>query len=256
MTRYEKDFYQWRIQEWSYWHRPIVSKALDSFKRKSFNVHSLAFSVRSPAFRDQRLESSVQSPVFTVQRPESSVQLLRPESRNPGMPSHGVLISICLIFCQFQSGVAYKSQSAAYKKFLIPWGVIIFQLIYRKKLKHPEIFSRIHTQKRDMVEHELRVTSWKLKTTSWISKVWIQIYELRVQIYEFKFTSYESNFSSYEFKFMSYEFKSTSYEFKSTSYELKFTSYEFKSTSYELKFTSYEFKSMSNEFKSTSSRIT
>ena len=111
-----KDFYQWRIYEWSYWHRSIVSKALDSFKRKSFNVHSLAFSVRSPGFRDQFPESSVQSLVFTVQRPESSVQLLRPESRNPGMPSHRVLISICLIFCQFQSGVAYKSKNAAYKK--------------------------------------------------------------------------------------------------------------------------------------------
>ena len=83
-----KDFYQCRIQEWSCWYRSIVSKPLDSFKFKIFNVHSLAFSVRSPASRVQspafkvqsaasRVQSpasSVQSPAFRVQRPESSVQ--------------------------------------------------------------------------------------------------------------------------------------------------------------------------------------
>ena len=43
-------------------------------------VHSLASSVQSPAPRVQCLDSS-------VQRPEFRVQLLRPESRNSGMPS-------------------------------------------------------------------------------------------------------------------------------------------------------------------------
>ena len=64
-------------------------------------VQSPASSVQRPepsvqilASRVQRPESSVQSPAFSVQvqRPESSVQLLRPKSRNSGMPSN--LISI------------------------------------------------------------------------------------------------------------------------------------------------------------------
>ena len=80
-----KDFYECRIQEWGYWYRSIVSKALDSFKFKSFNVNSLAFSVRSPASRAQELEPSVQSPASRVQCPQSSVQspasrVQRPES--------------------------------------------------------------------------------------------------------------------------------------------------------------------------------
>ena len=82
-----KDFYQCRIQEWGYWYRSIVSKALDSFKFKSLNVHSLAFSVRSPASRVQELEPSVQSPASRVQCPESSVQ--SPES-SVQSPASGV----------------------------------------------------------------------------------------------------------------------------------------------------------------------
>ena len=50
------------------------SKALDSFKFKSFNVHSLAFSARGPASRVQRPESSVQMPASRGQRSEASVQ--------------------------------------------------------------------------------------------------------------------------------------------------------------------------------------
>ena len=48
-------------------------------KKKSFNFHSRAFSVKSPASRVQRPESSVQSPASRVQRSESNVQ--GPESR-------------------------------------------------------------------------------------------------------------------------------------------------------------------------------
>ena len=50
------------------------------------SVQSPASSVQRPESRVQRPESSVQSPASRVQRPEPSVQLLRPESRNSGMP--------------------------------------------------------------------------------------------------------------------------------------------------------------------------
>ena len=57
------------------------------------SVQSPESSVQRPASRVQRPESSVQSPASSVQspasrvqRPEPSVQLLRPESRNSGMP--------------------------------------------------------------------------------------------------------------------------------------------------------------------------
>ena len=49
-------------------------------------VQGPASSVQSPASSVQRPECSVQSPASRVQRPEPSVQLLRPESRNSGMP--------------------------------------------------------------------------------------------------------------------------------------------------------------------------
>ena len=69
--KWPKKFYQCRIQEWSYWYRSIVSKALDIFKFQSFNNHSLAFSIQIPVSRVQRLAS----------------RLLPPESRNSGIPS-------------------------------------------------------------------------------------------------------------------------------------------------------------------------
>ena len=89
-----KDFYQCRIQEWGYWYRSIVSKALDKFKFKSFYDHSLVLSVLSPASRVQRPASKVQSPEPRVQHPESSVQLLRWESRNSGMPFSSEKVNI------------------------------------------------------------------------------------------------------------------------------------------------------------------
>ena len=63
-------------------------------QRPESSVQSPASRVQRPASRVQRPESSVQSPDSNVQspapraqRPESSVKLLRPESRNSGMPS-------------------------------------------------------------------------------------------------------------------------------------------------------------------------
>ena len=102
--------------------------------------------------------------------------------------------------------------------------------------------------RRDMVKHELRVTSDVLRVE--ILKAQVERLKARVKIQNCEFRC-----TSYEFKSTSKEFNSTSYEFKSTSYKFKSTSYEFKSTSYELKSTSHEFKSTSYELKSTSSRI-
>ena len=66
-----KDFYQCRIQEWSRWYRSIVSKALDNFEFKIFNVHSLVFSVHRSESRVQSPASRarVQSPTSRAQRP-------------------------------------------------------------------------------------------------------------------------------------------------------------------------------------------
>ena len=75
-----KNFYQCGIQEWSYWYRSIVSKALESFKFKSFNVHSLAFSIQSP-------EASVQSPASRVQCPESRAQSPASRDQRPTLVS-------------------------------------------------------------------------------------------------------------------------------------------------------------------------
>ena len=71
-----KDFYQCRIQEWGYWYRSIVSKALDKFEFNSFNDHSLVLSVLSPASRVQRpaSKSRVQNPEFSIQSAASRVQ--------------------------------------------------------------------------------------------------------------------------------------------------------------------------------------
>ena len=52
----------------------------------AFSVQSSVSIVQLPEFSVQGSESNVQSPTSRVQRPESSVQLLRPESRNSGMP--------------------------------------------------------------------------------------------------------------------------------------------------------------------------
>ena len=71
-----KGFYQCRIQKWSYWYGSIVFKAVDSFRFQSFNVHSLALSVRvqhQPS-RIQIPEPGVQTPASRVQRPRSSIQ--------------------------------------------------------------------------------------------------------------------------------------------------------------------------------------
>ena len=101
MPEMTKGFYKCRIQKWSYWYGSIVFKAVDSFRFQSFNVHSLALSVRvqhqpsriqipepgvqTPASRVQRPRSSIQSAASSVQGPESRVQspasrVKRPES--------------------------------------------------------------------------------------------------------------------------------------------------------------------------------
>ena len=54
--------------------------------REMSRVQRPEFSVQSPESRFQRPESRAHSPESRVQRPDSSVQLLRPESRNSGMP--------------------------------------------------------------------------------------------------------------------------------------------------------------------------
>ena len=54
--------------------------------RETSRVQRPESSAQSPASRAQRPESRVQSPASRVQRPETSIQLLRPESRNSGMP--------------------------------------------------------------------------------------------------------------------------------------------------------------------------
>ena len=71
-----KGFYQCRIQKWSYWYGSIVFKAVDSFRFQSFNVHSLALSVRvqHPPSRIQISAPGVQNPASRVQRPRSSIQ--------------------------------------------------------------------------------------------------------------------------------------------------------------------------------------
>ena len=60
---------------------------------------------------------------------------------------------------------------------------------------------------RDMVKHELRVTScelqdtsWKLKSTSWNSKVRVQIHELWVQIYQLRVQIHESRVQIHELR--------------------------------------------------------
>ena len=63
----------------------LNSKVLTSTVQHSASrAHELEPSVHSPASRVQR-------PEFRVQHPESSVQLLRPESRNSGMPSKSTM---------------------------------------------------------------------------------------------------------------------------------------------------------------------
>ena len=62
---------------------------------------------------------------------------------------------------------------------------------------------------RDMVKHDLRVSSYELRVESWKARV--ESLKARVEIQKC-------------------EFKSTSYEFESTSYEFETTSYEFEST--------------------------
>ena len=87
MPEMTKGFYQCRIQKWSYWYGSIVFKAVDSFKFQSFNVHSLALSVRvqRPPSRIQIPASGVQTAAYRVQRPGSSIQ--SPESRVQGPES-------------------------------------------------------------------------------------------------------------------------------------------------------------------------
>ena len=76
MPEMTKGFYQCRIQKWSYWYGSIVFKAVDSFKFQSFNVHSLALSVRvqRPPSRIQIPASGVQTPAYRMQRPGCSIQ--------------------------------------------------------------------------------------------------------------------------------------------------------------------------------------
>ena len=59
---------------------------MSGVQRREFSIQGSESSVQSPASRVQRPEPSVESPASRVQRPESNVQLLRPESRNSGMP--------------------------------------------------------------------------------------------------------------------------------------------------------------------------
>ena len=63
-----------------------VQSPESSVQNPASRVQGPESSVQSSGSRTQRPEPSVQSPASRVQRPESSVQLLRPESRNSGMP--------------------------------------------------------------------------------------------------------------------------------------------------------------------------
>ena len=103
MPEMTKGFYQCRIQKWSYWYGSIAFKAVNSFKFQSFNVHSLALSVRAqhPRSRIQIPASGVQTPAYRVQRPGSSiqspapiVQILGSSIQSPGSRVHGPQSSI------------------------------------------------------------------------------------------------------------------------------------------------------------------
>ena len=58
----------------------------ESRVQAGFSIQRSESSAHGPASRVQSLASRVQCPEYSVQRPESMVQLLRPESRNSGMP--------------------------------------------------------------------------------------------------------------------------------------------------------------------------
>ena len=100
-----------------------VQRLESSVQGPASRVQRPESTVQSPASRVQRPESSVQSAASRVQRPESSVQLLRPESRNSGMPFFSLsficfqqkelikvqiwwnftwAVEICLKFCTLQ----------------------------------------------------------------------------------------------------------------------------------------------------------
>ena len=84
-----KDFYQLEFKNEVIYMDPLISKlwTVLNFKVLTSTVLRSASRVQRPGFRVQRPGSNVQSPTSRVQRPESSVQLLRPESRNSGMPN-------------------------------------------------------------------------------------------------------------------------------------------------------------------------
>ena len=65
-------------------------RSMSEVQHREFSVQGLESSVQSPASRVQRPESNIQSPTSRAQRPGSNVQLLRPESRNSGMPKETV----------------------------------------------------------------------------------------------------------------------------------------------------------------------
>ena len=65
-----------------------VQSPESSVQRPDSSVQSAASRVQRSESSGQSPVSSVQSPESRVQRPESSVQLLRPGSRNSGMPSY------------------------------------------------------------------------------------------------------------------------------------------------------------------------
>ena len=106
--------------------------------------------VQSPASRVQRLESSVQSPASRVQspasrvqRPESSVQLLRPESRNSGMPFPVDIAKflritfLCNIsgVCLFYLGFNSRIDRSSHQEVFVRKGVL--KICSKFTIEHP-----------------------------------------------------------------------------------------------------------------------
>ena len=83
-----------------------VERSMSGVQRRQFNVQGSGSSVQSPASSLQSPESSVESPAFRVQRSESNFQLLRPESRNSGMPF------LFAIVCQVLNNVSSEYKNA------------------------------------------------------------------------------------------------------------------------------------------------
>ena len=82
MAEITKDFYQYRIQEWIYSYRSILSNFWTVL-----NFKVLTSRVQRPEFRVQRSEPSVQSLASRVQSPESSVQSPESSVQRPTLAS-------------------------------------------------------------------------------------------------------------------------------------------------------------------------